>query len=411
MTEAAQCQSSVIFYEYETNSGAVLVTKYFPPADYAVGMMAPPLLRGRGCAQARSFVSPDEHSLSTWVLGLRLTNAGRWSTDTARLLADNSYWSAAQAMAQGRGGRGGQGEQVGVVVSEGYVLFHWLSGKTYAGLAYHGTLARTKEHWKDRNSEPDMCSQMWAQSRSPMEWVAWPVERFPGPRRGHVTFHKAQAHRERAHAVKGVWPYGFSTSGMDRRHHRGTRDTWKKHRQQFGAHWEEDLTQRSKKAVLDVKHMERLLHSEGERVWKEVKRTAVERCRAMLQVLEQHKKLGGELRGQIQAALLREVMAHKKKKNMPDGDFMKLLISQGQHGHKPEGEQLWATSCECFKHFVNLTNKDVWKGHVCVCGTQRSSGTRLCGNFGRRDTSSSCRWRMRRYTQKSQKAWKDTSTT
>ena len=238
--------------------------------------------------------------------------------------------------------------------------------------------------------------------------------------------------------VKGVWPYGLNTGGMDRHHHRGTRDTWKKHRQQFGAHWEEDLTRRSKEAVADVKHIERLLHTEGERAWKEVKRTAVERCRAMLQALEQHKKLGGEWRGRIQAALQREVMAHKKKKSMPDGDFIKLLIShpgwsrarvrdilrepavvrlhpipkegerlwvcernvspvgaamlnyvalededwtdqqkaeieewQAQHGHTPEGEQPWATSCECFKHFINLTNEDVWRGHVCLWNLEK----------------------------------------
>ena len=73
---------------------------------------------------------------------------------------------------------------------------------------------------------------------------------------------------------------------MDRHHHKGTRDTWKKHRKQFGARWEEDVTRRSKEAVSEVKHIERLLHSEGERAWKEVKRTAVERCRAMLQALE-----------------------------------------------------------------------------------------------------------------------------
>ena len=194
----------------------------------------------------------------------------------------------------------------------------------------------------------------------------------------------------------------------------------------------------------NVKHIERLLHSEGERAWKEVKKTVVERCRAMLQALEHRRKLRGEWRGRIQVALQRGVMAHKKKNNMPDGDFIKLLIShpgwsrarvrdilrepamvrlhpipkeggrlwackrnvplvgaamlnyvalededwtdqqkakieewQAQHGHKPEGEQPWATSCECFKHFVNLTNEDVWKRLMCVCGTQRSSGTQL----------------------------------
>ena len=137
-----------------------------------------------------------------------------------------------------------------------------------------------------------------------MEWVAWPVERFPGPRRGHSAFHKAQAHRERwwAHVVKGMWPYGLDTGGMDRHHSWGTRDTWEKHQQQFGPHWVEDLARRSREAVLDVKHIEHLLHREGERAWKEVKRTTIDRCNTMLQALEQHKKLGGEWRGWIQAA-------------------------------------------------------------------------------------------------------------
>ena len=39
---------------------------------------------------------------------------------------------------------------------------------------------------------------------------------------------------------------------------------------------------------------------------------------------------------------------------------------QAQHGHKPEGEPPWTTSCECFKHFVNLTNEHVSKGHARV---------------------------------------------
>ena len=39
---------------------------------------------------------------------------------------------------------------------------------------------------------------------------------------GHIMFHKAQAHRERwwAQAVKGVWPYGFNTGGMDKHHYK-----------------------------------------------------------------------------------------------------------------------------------------------------------------------------------------------
>ena len=149
-----------------------------------------------------------------------------------------------------------EGREPGVV-SEIYYMFHFPSGKSYVGMAYHGAHDRMQTHWPGRNRGTDPCSELMKLSASPYDWICWPVERCPGPRKGYVLFHKRMAHREGWWAIRlqTWWPQGGNVAGTGGEYKGGAREDWAKRRHTYQKEWRESMEDRlakGKEKVLEL---------------------------------------------------------------------------------------------------------------------------------------------------------------
>ena len=119
------------------------------------------------------------------------------------------------------------------IVSEIYYMHHLGSGKGYVGVAYHGAHDRMQTHWQGRNRETDPSSTLMQTSLDPFEWVCWPIERFPGPKRGHQLFHRRAAQQEGWWATYlDTWiPKGLNAGSTGGESKRGAQGDWRMHRE------------------------------------------------------------------------------------------------------------------------------------------------------------------------------------
>ena len=215
------------------------------------------------------------------------------------------------------------------VIAEVYYMHHLPSAKGYVGLAYHGTHDRMKTHWNGGNREKVPCSTMMSNSVSPFEWIAWPLERFPGRRQGHVLFHKRAAVREGwwANKLQTWWPQGFNVAGTGGEHKGGARNDWWRYRETYHKVWRNEMQGRLQEGKARVVEICRRLQAGDEMVWTDLDKIPLDLQRQMLQALNVEVQLGGKWRHKLEHQMREHLRQHKIVKKMPDGDFVKLLLT------------------------------------------------------------------------------------
>ena len=215
------------------------------------------------------------------------------------------------------------------IIAEIYYMHHLPSGKGYVGMAYHGAHERLCTHWKGRNREKDPSSVLMSTSASPYEWLCWPMERFPGSRRGHVLFHKRAAHREGwwATELRTWWPRGLNVAGTGGEHKGGAREDWLKYRELFRKEWRDQIDERMAEGRQQVQALSHQVDGGAENAWEELTKVPLDSKRQMLQALNMDPHLGGSLRHKLERLLREDLRQHKSMKKKPKGDFVKLLLT------------------------------------------------------------------------------------
>ena len=186
-----------------------------------------------------------------------------------------------------------EGRQKGII-SEVYCMHHLPSGKNYVGMAYHGAHERMRTHWGGRHKEKDPCSTLLKASASPYEWICWPIERFEGPRKGHVLFHKRAANREGwwANHLKSWWAQGLNVAGTGGEHKGGAREDWQWHRETYSKEWRQSTEERLAAAKQKVQELIKEIAEDPARGWQAVKATTTDEKKEILQALNTDGALG-----------------------------------------------------------------------------------------------------------------------